>query len=81
MAVNPLSCNTANCLVTFLFTPSSVGPASDTALIDFNFGATQIERLVTLTGVGVVPVPGALPLFLTGLGGLAYMSRRRKATV
>jgi hypothetical protein len=64
--------------VTFLFKPTAAGPVSQVARIVFGFDDENIERLVTLEGIGVVPVPAALPLFLTGLGGLAYLSRRRK---
>ncbi len=37
------------------------------------------EILITAGDVQVVPIPAALPLFLTGLAGLGFMARRRKA--
>jgi hypothetical protein len=34
---------------------------------------------IAATPVGAVPIPAALPLFLTALGGLGFAARRRKA--
>jgi hypothetical protein len=76
------ACNSASCFVTILFKPTTAGEFTGNALVEILFAQDQSQSFtIPLKGVGVVPVPGALPLFLTGLGGLAYMSRRRKATV
>ncbi|TVR81474.1 MAG: PEP-CTERM sorting domain-containing protein [Rhodospirillales bacterium] len=42
------------------------------------FGPDEFAGFLGANGVAVVPVPGALPLMLTALGGLALL-RRRKA--
>lgn len=42
---------------------------------DFNGASGAIDNL----SVSAVPVPAALPLLLAGIGGLAFMGRRRKA--
>ena len=40
----------------------------------------QVQQIVNAVyGVQVVPLPGALPLLATGLGGLALLARRRRA--
>jgi hypothetical protein len=73
------ACNNVSCAIAFFFSPNALGPFSTVGTIRFRFSTTDIRNAtVNFTGVGVVPVPAALPLFLTGLGGLAYMSRRRK---
>ncbi|MEL6957670.1 MAG: PEP-CTERM sorting domain-containing protein [Pseudomonadota bacterium] len=40
-----------------------------------------LDNLDTTPGVSVVPLPGALPLLLIGLGGLGVAARRRSAPV
>lgn len=73
------ACTNASCLMSIIFTPNAAGQFNGSAIVDVVFGQNLSQRFnISLTGVGVVPVPAALPLFLTGLGGLAYLSRRRK---
>lgn len=79
------ACNlTSSCILNFTFTPTTTGPLSTVAKVAFNFllgdESPPINVTVDLGGIGVVPIPGALPLFLSGLGGLAYLARPRRKT-
>ena len=48
-------------------------------VVDVISGVTGLTGLVDAgTAVSSVPIPGALPLFATGLGGLFLIGRRRK---
>jgi hypothetical protein len=48
-------------------------------VLDVISGVTGNTGLVDASpGTSAVPLPGALPLFLTGLGGLVLMGRRKK---
>ena len=63
-----------------LFTFTSPDITSDTTITSatFSFGTTEGQFLVP--GVpSTVPIPGALPLFATGLAGLGLLGRRKKA--
>jgi hypothetical protein len=51
--------------------------ATGDVTIEFGSGSLALWDQATLT-VNQVPVPAALPLFATGLGGLAFLARRRK---
>jgi hypothetical protein len=55
----------------------------DTGLDSFNPNAFDVQALDNITATSVTPIPGALPLFATGLGviGLLGWRRRRKAQV
>ena len=60
-----------------LFTFTSPDITSDTTITSatFSFGTTAGVNVP-----GVVPIPGALPLFATGLAGLGLLGWRRKKT-
>lgn len=45
-----------------------------------NGGPGYTQQLVLTTAAAVVPVPGAVPLFATGLAGLVWLARRKKKT-
>lgn len=60
---------------------------ADNEFMTFDFNIANVKRmLVTLSSSGAiddihyrpVPVPGALPLLLSGVAGLAFATRRRK---
>ncbi len=56
--INPLTCNlSSTAWFNFVFKPTTLGPISTIATVKFSFGATSINSLVTLTGIGVVPIP------------------------
>jgi hypothetical protein len=45
-----------------------------------NLSGDEVQSTATLERISVVPVPAALPLFVSGLAGLGYLaSRRRRA--
>ncbi len=46
--------------------------------IDFNGASGAIDNL-SFAAVPAVPLPAALPMLLAGLGGLAWLGRRRKS--
>ncbi|QIE57487.1 PEP-CTERM sorting domain-containing protein [Pikeienuella piscinae] len=58
--------------------------ASDNTPITLGFSATgtanTLGGLIDDISVSAVPVPAALPLFLTAIAGLGFASRRRRAT-
>ncbi|MEM9497139.1 MAG: VPLPA-CTERM sorting domain-containing protein, partial [Pseudomonadota bacterium] len=49
------------------------------ALVDGGVVAREADRFSDGDGVAPIPVPAGLPLLLTALGGIGYISRRRKA--
>jgi hypothetical protein len=51
---------------------------SGTGLYDFYVRGNSAASSVSVSRVSAVPVPAALPLLLSGLGGLIALSRRRK---
>jgi hypothetical protein len=73
------NCSGTSCLVKIIFAPGGTGEFNGNANVVVTFGQNTSQTFnVPLTGFGVVPIPGALPLFLTGLGGLAYLARPRR---
>jgi hypothetical protein len=44
---------------------------------DFNT-ATNIHAVLTVAAVATTPIPAALPLFASALGGLGFVGWRRK---
>lgn len=44
-------------------------------------GLVDASTALNPTTVGQVPLPGALPLFLTGLAGIGWMARKRKKII
>jgi hypothetical protein len=79
--------------IDIIFSPSSLGPQSalltvhgfvgEGMYIGMYHNILDIElapfvNTFSVTGNGVVPLPGALPLFATGLAGLGLIGWRRK---
>jgi hypothetical protein len=64
-----------------LFTIGNPGITADTTITaaTFSFGTTEGAALVPgVPPTSPIPIPGALPLFATGLAGLALLGWRRK---
>ena len=60
---------------TFLISVAGLTAADTVTSAEFSFGTTAG---VEIAGVSPVPLPGALPLFASGLVGLGLLSLRRK---
>ena len=60
---------------TFLISVAGLTAADTVTSAAFSFGTTAG---VDISGVSSVPLPGALPLFVSGLVGLGPLGRRRK---
>ena len=79
------------CNIDYFFTPTTTGNFSTTQNITFTYDTfvtsavvrQNITETITLEGTGVAttPLPAALPLFATGLGGLGLLGWRRKRKV
>lgn len=88
------TCSSSNsaitCALDIVFEPSETGLSTDLIFVDYFNLSTSPEEAFTLTvggepsGTGIapetpaIPLPAGLPLFLTGLAGLAIVRRRRK---
>ena len=75
-------CFTSNltCNIDYFFTPISTGLFTTTQEVFFQTSFGGFGETITLEGTGVAatPIPAALPLFATGLGGLGLLGWRRK---
>ena len=60
------------------FTPTSLGSYSEDLVVDYQISVIDPQAILPLNGVGVSPLPGALPLFASGLGALGLLGWRRK---
>jgi hypothetical protein len=69
-----------NVAVTLFFGTSnpSMEYAADTGNTGFGCCSLETAGAFTVSEVGATPLPAALPLFATGLGGLGLLGWRRK---
>jgi hypothetical protein len=65
---------------TATFSISLAGITASTLItgVTFSFGTTSGINVTGVPSTSPVPLPGALPLFATALGGLALLARRKK---
>ena len=68
---------------TAMFAISLAGITADTTITGaiFSFGTTSGVNVAGVPSTSPVPLPGALPLFATGLAGLGLMKWRKKRKV
>jgi hypothetical protein len=71
---NPFLNQTANFSISF----AGITAATLITGATFSFGTVAGINVPGVPGTSAVPIPGALPLFATALGGLVLLSRRKK---
>ena len=76
--INDLHFTVTNATIALLTTANSLGNIFVADILCGQTGCTGLTGPVDVTGgTAVIPIPGALPLFATGLAGLVMLGRRR----
>ena len=75
--------SSGTCIFGVTFTPTTTGPLDAILTVNECNGNICQNGKITLEGQGIAqvattPVPGALPLFVSGLGVIVYATRRRQ---